>query len=31
MYNKIKDEAKSWVKEGANGLKDAIPTTWDVH
>lgn len=31
LCNKIKDEAKSWAKAGANGLRDVIPTTWDVH
>lgn len=31
LSNKIREEAASWVKAGAKGLRDAIPTTWDVH
>jgi hypothetical protein len=31
LVNKIKDEAASWVKAGAKGLRDVVPTTWDVH
>jgi hypothetical protein len=31
LVNKLKDEAASWVKAGAKGLRDVVPTTWDVH
>jgi hypothetical protein len=30
LVNQIKDDAASWVKAGANGLRDAVLMTWDV-
>jgi hypothetical protein len=27
----IKDEAAAWATAGAKGLRDVLPTTWDVH
>jgi hypothetical protein len=27
----IKDEAAAWALAGAKGLRDVLPTTWDVH
>jgi nuclear pore complex protein Nup210 len=31
LVHKIKDEVMLWVKAGAKGLSDVVPTTWDVH
>jgi hypothetical protein len=28
---KIKEDARSWATAGAKGLRDVLPTTWDVH
>jgi hypothetical protein len=28
---RIKEEAKTWVSAGAEGLRDILPPTWDVH
>ena len=31
LVAKIKEEAALWGRAGALGLRDLIPTTWDVH
>ena len=31
LMSKIKEEASLWAQDGALGLRDALPTTWDVH
>jgi hypothetical protein len=31
LINQIKEEAIAWVREGAKGLRDVVPMTWDVH
>jgi hypothetical protein len=29
--DRIRSEVALWAKAGAAGLRDIIPTTWDVH
>jgi hypothetical protein len=31
LIHQIKDEMAAWAKAGAKGLRDVVPTTWDVH
>jgi hypothetical protein len=31
LIHQIKDEMAAWAKAGAKGLRDVVPTIWDVH
>jgi hypothetical protein len=31
LISRIKEEAMAWIRAGAKGLRDVVPTTWDVH
>jgi hypothetical protein len=31
VIHQIKDAIAVWAKAGAKGLRDVVPTTWDVH